>query len=80
MFVSVGYWETIANILIVAGAFYAYVIHDLRVLSKRGAKGIKCRETNEDPRKRVGLFTLATFVLGRFQGTILPMTFEVECQ
>jgi hypothetical protein len=26
VFVSVGYWETIANVLIVAGAFYAFVI------------------------------------------------------
>jgi hypothetical protein len=24
--VSVGYWETVANILIIAGALYAYVI------------------------------------------------------
>lgn len=26
VFVAVGYWETIANILITAGAFYAFVI------------------------------------------------------
>lgn len=24
--VSVGYWETVANILVIAGAFYAYII------------------------------------------------------
>jgi len=26
LLVSVGYWETVANVLIIAGAFYAYII------------------------------------------------------
>jgi hypothetical protein len=29
--VSVGYWETVGNVLIIAGAFYAYVIQRFEV-------------------------------------------------